>query len=331
MTGLLALLVALPLGAQTGGEPSDKDREWRVLTETPTAPEAPEKAPEGEFRLDPDLIQSVADAPEGLMREEPYVAHFRKGDLNLYYVSADHEGSPDGKTHKLIDRIFAKYPIKRVILEGRRYKDGDLSKEDAQRLIDGKKKAPYWSEGDQAIEHAFKRGIPSIGGEPSDKQVLEETAGAGFETRDLLAYYFTRMVRQYRADGRWEKDGPERLFGETMKYDRRELGLGDEPAFSYADFKAWHRERMDADFDPAKAEGEAAPDPRGTFLQRVGDAASNARNRFLAGVLSRELRARKHVLAVYGNGHHAAQRRALESALGKPLYEGDLAEPRPGD
>jgi hypothetical protein len=41
----------------------------------------------------------------------------------------------------------------------------------------------------------------------------------------------------------------------------------------------------------------------------------------LAGVIAGEVREYRHVFVVYGNGHHAAQCRALVAAFGEPVYE----------
>jgi hypothetical protein len=125
------------------------------------------------------------------------------------------------------------------------------------------------------------------------------------------------MLPSYRSRGRIEKEGLPKLFEEEMRWDRQELGVGDEATFSYQDYLAWYRARQDEDFDPAKTGGGYAPKADGNFLERLSDAVSNVRNRFLAGVISRELREKKHVLVVYGNGHHSAQRRALEAALSR--------------
>ena len=196
------------------------------------------------LRVDPELVDSLSAAPPGLMRAEPYLVHFRKGSLNLYYVSANHEMREDSKTFSVIRRAFSAFPIHHVIIEGR-----------------------------------------------------------------LTA------------------DGPEVLFGKVMEWKRGAFGISPDITFDYAAFCRWYKTKSGAGFDPAKVDYQIArPDPEGTFLQRMADVTSNIRNRFLAGVITRELRKHGYVLVVYGNGHHAAQRRALIAAMGEPVYEGALAD-----
>lgn len=135
------------------------------------------------------------------------------------------------------------------------------------------------------------------------------------------------MVPAYRAQGRIEKDGLERLYEETMEWQKAETGAADAGSFDYQSFRSWYHDKTGSDFDPANIDYQtAAPNPKGRYLQRIGEAVNMTRNRFLATVISKELQTYKHVLVVYGNGHHAVLRRAVEAAMGKPVYEGNLSK-----
>jgi hypothetical protein len=287
-------------------------------------------APASELRIDPELVDSVSAAAPGLMRAEPYLVHFHKGELNLYYVSADHESREDSKTFAVIRRAFSAFPIKRVVIEGSRNHEGDISVERARafiRVAKAKNGRYDWGEGGYAIALAYQKGIRAIGGEPRERSVFVEMSRADFAPEDMLGLGFVQMIPAYRDQGRLAADGPEVLFGETMKWKREEFGIPPELVFDYVAFDRWHEAKMGAAFDPATVDyNTARPDPKGTFLQRMADAVSNIRNRFLADVITHELRQYKHVLVVYGNGHHAAQRRALVAAFGEPVYEGALTD-----
>ena len=143
----------------------------------------------------------------------------------------------------------------------------------------------------------------------------------------MLGLSFVNMIPAYRDQGRLAADGPPALFAETMKWKRKEFGIAADLPFDYGAFGRWYVAKTGAAFDPAEVSYDALrPDPKGTFLQRMSDAATNIRNRFLAGVITRELKKHRHILVVYGNGHHAAQRRALVAAFGEPVYEGPLVD-----
>lgn len=285
-------------------------------------------APSPDFRIDPALVDSVSAAPKGLMRAEPYLVHFRKDGLNLYYVSANHENQTGSKTFEIIRKAFKAFPLRRVIVEGRRNHEGDVSDEDALRTIREAKDGRYkWGEGGYEIGLAYKKGIRAIGGEPRESGVFLEMKRGGYSSEDMLGLGFVNMIPTYRDQGRVAADGSEILFAETMAWKRKEFGIPEDLVFDYAAFGRWYKTKTGADFDPAKIGYDTArPDPKGTFLQRMADATSSIRNRFLADVITRELKKYRHVLVVYGNGHHAAQRRALVAAFGEPVYEGPLPD-----
>ncbi len=285
-------------------------------------------APAPEFRIDPALVDSLSVAPPGLMRAEPYLVHFRKGELNLYYVSANHESREGGKTFEVIRKAFKAFPVRRVIVEGRLNHEGDVSEESARQIIREAKGGRYkWGEGAYAIALAYKRGISVIGGEPREQDVFLEMRRAGFGPEDMLGLGFVNMIPSYRDQGRLAAEGLNVLFAETMDWKRKEFGVPPNLAFDYAAFGRWYERKAGAAFDPAKIDYNVLrPDPNGTFLQRMSDATANMRNGFLAGVIAGEVREYGHVLVVYGNGHHAAQRRALVAAFGQPVYEGPLAD-----
>lgn len=286
-------------------------------------------APEAAFRIDPALVDSLSSAPQGLMRAEPYLVHFRKGALNLYFVSALHESREDSKTFAVIRKAFASFPIRSVIVEGRVNGKEDVSARDARGIALEARKGRYKAgEVDYAIALASKKGILAVGGEPSGSDELAGLRRAGFSVDDALGIGFVSMIPSYRIRGRLATEGLESLFDETMRWRRMEFGIPREHAFDFRAFERWHAATAGAAFDPATVDYDTVrPDSKGTVFQRMADASTNVRNRFLAGVISRELREHEHVLAVYGNGHHAAQRRALVAAFGEPVYEGALADP----
>lgn len=105
-----------------------------------------------DFAIDPLLVQSLVDAPDGLMRAYAYLAHFRKGELNLYFVSANHERHVNSETFGVIRRAFKKFPIRRVIVEGRPHDAGEVSSGSIERIVRESHDGFYqWGETDYAI------------------------------------------------------------------------------------------------------------------------------------------------------------------------------------
>ena len=279
------------------------------------------------FTLDPDLVVSVSDARRGLMKDRPYLAHFQKGGLDLYFVAGHHENLASSPTFVLIERAFERFPVASLIVEGRPRAAGLIPPARAER---GSTPDEYkWGETAYAVELAGMKKIPATGGEPTGAQQFAALMSAGFDRADALGVGFVQMVPAFRSQGRLKKDGAAALYAETKAWNLREWGLVDDGKSDYAAFLEWHRLKTGKEFDPDSVTYEMLrPDARGAYLQRLSETMASIRNRFLAGVVSEELRARGKVLVVYGNGHHAALRGALEAALGPPVYEGDLSETR---
>jgi hypothetical protein len=272
------------------------------------------------FQIDPALVDSLADAPAGLMTRHPYLSHFRKGELNLFFVAGHHERGKNSETCVLIRRAFEKFTIKKVVVEGRSYEWGDIKRDS---IDDIRRHGDQWSETYCAIMTAWRRGIKSIGGETGYKDQLRAVREAGFSTEDYLADSFIKMIPSYRMEGKLGKERIEDLFMETMGWHRSQADVPDDVRFAYKDFLAWHRNAMGEDFEPAKVDYERLkPSRKGTVLQRIAESIDIDRNRFLATVLSRQLGMYKDVLVVYGNGHHAALRRAVVAAMSEPIYQG---------
>jgi hypothetical protein len=278
--------------------------------------------------IDPGLVDALANAPQELMTQHPYLVRFSKAGRDLFFVSGSHESGKDSETCVLIRRALARFPIKRVIVEGRPRADGVVSKRSVESLERESSKDAYrWGETDCAILTAWKKGVRSVGGEPTDAEQYAAVQAAGLGADDYLADYFIKMIPSYRAQGRVGSEPIEGLFEETGRWARNGSGIGLNFKFAYGDFLAWHHDKLGAEFDPAKVDyAMLKPNAKGTVLQRVAQACDESRNRTLALTINGELARHKAVLVVYGNGHHAALRRALVAAFGEPVYSGDLSE-----
>lgn len=283
---------------------------------------------EADFAIDPALVQSLSDSNAELIRAHPYLAHFRRGELNLYYVAAHHENEVDSETFGVIRRAFEAYPIRRVIVEGCSNGARELSEHHIAEIErEGNGESSKWGETDYAKVLGARVKARSVCGEPSVRQQLDVLKAAGYRKNDYFAFSFVRMIPTYRAQGRLTKERLEDLYAETIDWRRLALGLDGAEPFDYRSFRRWYRDKTGDGFDPVNiSDASTAPNPDGSALQRISDVTDKIRNRFLARIISRELKRYKHVLVVYGNGHHAAQRRAVEAAMGEPIYEGGLEE-----
>ncbi len=281
--------------------------------------------------IDPSLVQSLHDAPPALMdiKRPPYVAHFQKNGVNLLVVAAHHESHIGNETCKVIERVFDRFPVHRVIVEGHRNADGELEydKWKDPNLADENRRKIKGGEGGFALELAQKRGISVIGGEPTFRAQAEAALSAGHKWEDVLGIEFIKIMSPGHRKKHDDKRSPAELFKVVLGYLRKEMQVPDSISFSLADFYAWFHKHTGEKFDPEKVEfNKYLFTPQAKSLREIGEAMNNERNRFLAKAISADLHKYKCILVVYGSGHYACLQKAIEASFGKPVYEGNFGE-----
>jgi hypothetical protein len=281
----------------------------------------------GSFRpkADPSLVQ--AWTPELGRREPfraPYYVHFQRGGKDLYFVAAVHSNAAYSPTFLLIRSLFVDHAFDAAVIEGLR---ADLGPSPADVLATYRRTsdAREYQMGEDALTAmlAADSGVPFIGGEPADEDVLRLLRPAGYGSADLLGFYFLRQIPQLRRDGSLKTRKIEDLYAGVMRTYDDLLASRQELPRTYAQFLEWYRRTAGADFDAGTIDYEAlAPLVDGTPIQRIASVVDRARNAFTVEEIARVLRKRDCVIVVYGSSHIASQRPALEAMMGRPVDQG---------
>ena len=269
-----------------------------------------------------DLIQPYSyDLERKEPSAEPFLEYFDTGRKSLVYVAARHENDGNSPTFKLIDRAFESYEVRIAILEGFPASYGPSPPaliEDFAANVD----ADFyrWGEPSYAALEANERGIPFLGGEPDESDVLRAVEEAGFTAKDLARFYFVRQIPQFLREGRHHAMEPVDLYESFMPGVLRDLGLrpGELP---FDEFLVWYEDLNGKrlDFGTFDSE-ETAPLKKGTYgTQRISHEVSMARERFILTRIAEALDEYDHALVVYGKSHLAQQRPALQAMLGEPV------------
>jgi hypothetical protein len=268
------------------------------------------------------LACTAGAAPVADDIKSPFVAHFEKDGVNLYYVAANH--GLRGPTLELIDRIFKTRRLGLVILEGFEYR-GIENQHAADGWAHTQCDADYCSHGagGLAAKLAAQRGIAFMGGEPSLHDTLAALRKRGYGAKDLMGYYFVRWLPQYRREGRFDGVPLEELFARS---DAERVGISaesGEPVLSLEGFKRWYLAKNGKPFTLAKFDGKVvSPDPDSRcFTQRISSAENEVRNRFVLDLLTRRLPLDRDILIIYGHSHYFQERDTLEKMLGRPTIE----------
>ncbi len=89
---------------------------------------------------------------------------------------------------------------------------------------------------------------------------------------------------------------------------------------TFAEFKLWYQEKMSKAFVLDEIDSEAsAPQPKGSYVQRLSHHISQIRNARTLRTIASSLNEHKIVMVVYGGSHLTVQAPALEDMLGKPV------------
>ena len=276
--------------------------------------------------LDPnlDLIRPYSYELQGKEPfDEPFLTHFKSGRHSLVYVAAHHETEVHSSTFRLIDRAFNSYDVRVVILEGFLASDGHSPASLIREYAASVNGDFYpWGEPSYAALKADGLGVPFIGGEPDDSEVLAIVQRAGVTATDLAAFYFVRQIPQFLRDGSYRLKEPAELYASFMPVVRWNLGLqADDLPFD--EFLEWYEDVNEKrlDFEAFDSE-EAAPLSNGKYrTQRISHEVGIARDRSVVRLIAESLEEYNRVLVVFGHSHLAQQRPALQAMLGSPLKQ----------
>jgi hypothetical protein len=268
-----------------------------------------------------DLIQPYSyDLESKEPSAGPFLEYFDTGRKSLVYVAARHENEAYSPTFTLIDRAFDIYEFRIVILEGFPASDGHSPAaliEDFAANVDGD--FYRWGEPSYAALKADEMGIPFVGGEPDESDVLRAVQEAGFTAKDLAQFYFVNQIPQFLRDKSYHEKEPVEWYESFMPGVLRDLGL--QPgALPFDEFLGWYEnlngKRLDLEtFDPE----ESAPLAKGKYgTHRISHEVGMARERFIVALIAESIDEYDHVLVVYGKSHLARQRPVLQAMLGEP-------------
>lgn len=279
--------------------------------------------------LEPDLglIQPYSyDLQSNEPFSTPFLAHFKHGRRELVYIAASHENRVGSITFELIDRAFGEYDFRMVVLEGFSASLGVSPLSIVQDFERGRDGDFYrWGEPAYAALKARDLGIPFIGGEPEEEEVIREAREAGFSARDMAGFYFVRRIPQFVRDGSVGSASLGELYDAFVPWMRQELNLEPED-FGFREFLAWYENANGKTLDLQTFDSEeTAPLARGEYrTQRISHVVGMARDRFVVRLIAQMLERHDRVLVVFGRSHLAQQRPALEEMLGPPLTQETL-------
>lgn len=260
----------------------------------------------------------------------PVVIHFEEaGYKSLRYIAAKHAAGPvpsvtetGHPTFAAIKKAFEEFNPDICIVEGF---DSEVETLNWQQICDSSEfKDNPGSESIYTAQLAKGRGIPFIGGEPTNASILTHILQSGLSIDDYAYLSITRQLIQDYRDNKHLWENPD-VYLETFVNDMGALYCEQitRKKYTFAEYEDWVKANYNGlfCFEELSDTRAAAPVIDGTRLQQI--ASVNSKHRDLE-ILSRIIWATEkynRVLVVYGGSHYYTQHTELERRFGTPRYE----------
>lgn len=275
-------------------------------------------------KLKPELIHSWENYEKLPSRETPYHEIYTACGKTLIYVAAQHGNNPESNTFKLINRLFENHPIEYAIVEGFPSEIG-ISPQSMINYANNAETTPGDAEPYLTIRQAITKGAKFQGGEPSDKQVMDEVAKADISPIDLLGFYIVRQIPQLIRREQINDANDPRLTDEIFSMvgsfsDATGVPIKNlEAVDGLANFRNWYEAINGVSFTENYRNTDSWPGvtsssgPRAT--NTISTKVADARDHHIIGVIDAALRESNTIIVVYGASHHTIQEPALKAAF----------------
>jgi hypothetical protein len=251
----------------------------------------------------------------------PFVASYQKGRERLVFVGVRHAFNPHDPTMRAVAAGFTMILPNVVIVEGFPTAMGENPPplvEEARR--NGTPNADEFARMEPmfAASIALKRGIPFVGGEPTEDEDIRLLKEKGFTEAEIafssLAGWYSQALRSGEI--------PDTSFESLTKtYPRLAQKVRDQTHLEpppLNEFRQQYRQLYGVDI-VGDRQFVLRTDIRDTTRHgQQGTVSMMTRDRHLLGLIEQQLADRQSVLVVYGGSHWATLSEALEERLGKP-------------
>lgn len=251
----------------------------------------------------------------------PFVASYQRGNEKLVFVGVRHAFDPDNPTMRAVAEGFSRIAPAVVVLEGFPTSMGENPLplvQVAQRY--GAADADAFARGEAmyAASLALARGIPFLGGEPTQEEQLDGLRAEGFTDADrafdAVLGWFSQSLRSKEVPDT-SLASLEDIYPRLVDVVRDQTGL---EAPSIQGFRRRYEELYGVDIvgDPQFLRRTDIFDT--SARARLSVASMMIRDRHILSVIENQLSQRRSVLVVYGGAHWSTLSEALEARLGKP-------------
>lgn len=281
--------------------------------------------------LDPKLVRSYAFDLENLLSlDSPFYAEYNYQKKRLIIIAVDHIAAADypnlieHPTLKTIETVFNLLKPEVSVVEGVQ-DHSEQAKDSLLKKAESCKKESYAGDCGEsffAINKALETKTHFLSGEPTDRDVTKFVVESGYDKADLIGFYLLRKIPQWKRQNKNNKAEIENLATEQLERYRNRIDPN--ISFSMKEFKAWYSTKVKSPknyYDITNTDAAPNGGPDATFLQKISNRVTFARDLSLLNKIESSLSSYNRVLVVYGGSHFINIEPALTKALGQPLFK----------
>ncbi len=252
--------------------------------------------------------------------EKAVIAHYKKADIELFYLAARHTNTMGDDTLNLVKKLFETYQFNVLIIESIPYSFGESPKwfvEDAK-----KGKSDTFIQGGEsalAVIYADSKKIPFFAGEPDHRDIYKGLKERGYTDEDVVGFYTLRQIPQWIREKENKKDLLKRKIPSYVSHYCKVFGISTCP--SYDDVIKWYKTKLGRDLVPDVSNEEVAPYADGElYTQKMSSNVGFIRDHFTLKIIEQMIKKYKKVAVVYGAGHFLTLRKSFDASFGEPTF-----------
>ncbi len=251
--------------------------------------------------------------------KKPFIAHFKRGSYELYYLAAHHANDPKSETHYLLNELFQRFRPKFLVVEPIPNSEGESPDWFLRESKKGmKKNIVVGGESSVAAVLADERKIPFAGGEIEHREIYEKLRRHGFSQEDVLGFYLVRQIPQWVRQKESGKDLIDIKAPPFIAHYCKTFGIETGVCPSVSKIKDWYRSDSGKNLGSSIDPEEVAPiDGSPLFTHRISSAIGSIRDRYTLMLIERYLLKYQQVAVVYGRSHYLTLRDGIEAGMGR--------------
>lgn len=248
------------------------------------------------------------------------IAHYHKGDYDLYDLTARHSADFRSDTFNMVDELFHRFQFDVLLIESIPYSSGQSPQWFLREAKQGRTdKYIKGGESSYAVILADERKIPFFAGEPDHEDIYKALKQKGYSDLDVIAFYTVRQIPQWVRDHAESRNLIDREAPPFIRHYCQIFKIQICPILG--DIQTWYKNKFGRSLSIDVQNEDLAP-IAGTkiFTQQISADIGIIRDHFTLGIIQKLLHDYKRVAVIYGGSHFVTLRRSFDAAFGQPVF-----------